>query len=175
MRKIILLLLVLIGLFSAKINAQNYAINKLNYDHRTYIPEYTDPYNPAISGVCSFLIPGLGQMISGEAGRGIAFLGGYIGCAVVYGIGSAQTLYSYSGYGNGSGGLGMMLLGAGGMLGIGIWSIVDAVRVAKVNNLYIRDYRKKTSFNIELSPYISQVNINNQIVSPIGMSMRVKF
>lgn len=114
-------------------------------------------------------------MISGEAGRGIAFLGGYIGCAVVYGIGSAQTLYSYSGYGNGSGGLGMMLLGAGGMLGIGIWSIVDAVRVAKVNNLYIRDYRKKTSFNIELSPYISQVNINNQIVSPIGMSMKVKF
>lgn len=170
MRKIIVISVVLLGFCSLSINAQTYSINKLKYDYRTYIPEYGDPYNPAISGVCSFLIPGLGQMISGEGGRGIAFLGGYLGCAVVYGTGYAQAFN-----GNYSGAAGKMLLGIGGMLGIGIWSIVDAVKVAKVNNLYIRDYRKRTSFDIELSPYLSQININDHIVSPIGMSMRVKF
>jgi TM2 domain-containing membrane protein YozV len=173
MKKIILLSLVFIALFSIQANAQTYAINKLKYDYRTYIPEFGDNYNPALSGVCSFFIPGLGQMISGEVGRGLAFMGGYVGCAFVYGIGVVQASSYYS-YNNPSG-VGTILLGLGGMLGIGIWSIVDAVKVAKVNNLYIRDYRKKTSFNIELSPYVSQINIKNEIVSPVGMSMRIKF
>lgn len=170
MKKSIVSLIVLLVLASTTlVNGQSYRINKLKYDHRDYIPENSDAYNPVVSGLCSVLVPGLGQMISGEVGRGAAFLGGSIGCGVLYGVGYAQLIN-----GN-SAGVGTMLLGMGAMFGVSIWSIVDAVKVAKVNNMYIRDLRNTSSLELEFSPYVSQVNINNQIVSPIGLTMRVIF
>jgi len=75
MRKFLLLSIIFLS-FVANTNAQQYSINKNKYDYRLYSPQYGDPNNPAISGVCSFLIPGLGQMVSGEVGRGLSFLGG---------------------------------------------------------------------------------------------------
>ena len=75
-------------------DSQSYKLNKYKYDYHNYIPDYGDPYNPAISGVCSFFVPGLGQMFSGEVGRGFGFLGAYAGCAVLYGVGAAQVTSS---------------------------------------------------------------------------------
>jgi hypothetical protein len=84
--KKILLLVISIMLISATTNAQ-YRINKTKYDALNYVPQVGDPYNPTASGICSFLIPGLGQMISGEGGRGVGFLLGCMGSFGVFIIG----------------------------------------------------------------------------------------
>jgi len=188
MKKVILLSVILLAIFSSTTNAQYYKVNKLKYDSRLYTLEFGDPYNPALSGVCSWLIPGLGQVICGETGRGLAFFGGYAACGVVFMVGTIsaavsgtnENMYNYgsSGYiytsAPNSGG-GAMLLGLAGMAAVSIWSIVDAVKVAKVNNMYIRDLKKTSSLNLELAPYVTQININNQISTPVGLTMRVKF
>jgi len=183
MKKTIFLFVIFLSLVSL-VNAQRYSINKLKYDSHLYVPEYDEPYNPAISGVCSFFIPGLGQMVCGEAGRGLAFLGGYTCCSIIAGVGMAQIYsntfdYYYTGntgnIGNSSAGVGTLLVGLGGMVVVGIWSIVDAVKVAKVNDMYIRDLRSKSSIKLEVSPFMDQLSINNQNTTSVGMTMRVKF
>ena len=182
MRNTIFIYVVLLT-FAVNVNAQNYSINKDKFDSHQYIPEYGDPYNPAISGICSLLVPGLGQMMCGETGRGLTFMGGYAGCTVLFVAGAAQFTSNnfryyrnsgYSGY-SGNSGVGVMLMGIGGMAAIEIWSIFDAVKVAKVNNMYIRNFRKTSSLKLEMSPYVDHISITNQISNPIGMTMRVKF
>ncbi|MEI8085542.1 MAG: hypothetical protein WCG93_04925 [Paludibacter sp.] len=180
MRKIIILIFLVLTI-AANTNAQQYSVNKNKYDYRLYTPQYGDPNNPAISGVCSFLIPGLGQMVSGEVGRGLGFLGGYAGCGVIYVVGFAQYYNSLLEYNNNysksfkPSGVGTMLLGLGGMAAVSIWSIVDAVKVAKVNNMYIQDVRKKSAVSMQFAPYIEPLTINNDIVVPVGLSMRINF
>ena len=184
MKKLLFVSLLLFALV-AHTSAQRYSINKYKYDSRLYLPQFGDTYNPALSGVCSFLIPGLGQMISGEVGRGLGFLGGYTGCGVIYVVGVAQyysSLYNYSGnnyngnpFSANKSGIGTMLLGAGGMVAVSIWSIVDAVKVAKVNNMYIQDMRKKSAVSLQFAPYIEPISINNEVSVPVGISMRVTF
>jgi hypothetical protein len=154
----------------ANIAVPSYKQLKMNYNPHMYIPQLGDPYNPTISGVCSWLVPGLGQIISGETGRGFGFLGGYAGCYLFMGIGGAMVYDDPT-----TGGL-MVLAGAVGMITVDVWSIVDAVHVAKVKNMYVNDMRNKTSsLKLELSPYVDQISMNNQIVRPVGMTMRIKF
>jgi hypothetical protein len=66
-------------------------------------------------------------------------------------------------------------MGIGGMAAIEIWSIFDAVKVAKVNNMYIRSLRRTSTLKLEISPYVDYISISNQVSNPIGMTMRVKF
>jgi hypothetical protein len=167
----------MMALVVSGLNAQTYSQNKLKYDYHQYVRQYGDPYDPALSGVCSFFLPGLGQMLSDETGRGLAFLGASAGCGMVTIVGYGTFISSMlDGTGSRAGsGAGLMLLGMAGMLTVNIWSIVDAVHVAEVNNLYIRDLQKKSSLKLEVEPYIARINISNQTVTPVGMTMRVKF
>ena len=179
MKKALFIYVILIA-FTVNVNAQRYSINKEKFDSHQYIPEYGDPYNPALSGVCSFFVPGLGQMLCGETGRGLAFMGGYAGCTVLYVAGAVQfTSNNFRYLGNpgysGNSGVGVMLMGLGGMAAIEIWSIFDAVKVAKVNNMYIRSFRKTSSLKLEMSPYVDHISITNQVSNPIGMTMKVEF
>lgn len=59
-----------------------------------------DKHNPALMEVYSWLIPGLGQMISGEFGRGFGWFGGTVGCSVFMGVGAgvAAGAEYYDGY-----------------------------------------------------------------------------
>lgn len=41
-------------------------------------PQNVAPRNPALVAVASFFLPGLGQFLNGEGGKGIAFLASYI-------------------------------------------------------------------------------------------------
>ena len=171
-----LFLITILFISSISLNAQKYEINKQKYDYHQYVPEIGDPNNPAICGLASFFVPGLGQMISGETGRGLAFLGGTAASYIVYGIGAYQAISSADNGDIRPKGLGTMFLGIGGVLVINICSIIDAIKVAKVNNMYIQDLRKKTSslsFNVE--PYVTQLTINNQEVTPIGLTLKVGF
>jgi hypothetical protein len=154
-------------------NAQ-YRINKTKYDYRTYSYQVGDPYNPSVAGLTSFLIPGLGQMISGEGGRGVAFLGGYVGFFVIYYVGAVSSINDINNGGTGSGGAGVMVLGLLGAIGVDIWSIVDAIHVAKVNNLAFRD-KSKTSYNFQIKPYINISNYNYNSKIPVGLSLKVRF
>ena len=169
------------------IASPSYKEIKMNYDYHMYVPQPSDPYNPTVSGICSWIIPGLGQMVCGETGRGLGFMGGYLGCYLVAGIGSAvfvgsSPYYSSSSYyyendngGRLAGSL-IMVVGIIGMVAVDIWSIVDATHVAKVKDMYISDMRSKTSsLKLELSPYVDQISMNNEIVRPVGLTMRVKF
>lgn len=175
MRKVIIAIACALFVFSSTSKAQAYSINKLNYDYRAYSPQMGDMYNPGLCGAASFLVPGLGQIVAGETGRGLAFLGGYVGSYVVFGVGYV-TLFSNTMTLNGeSQGIGMMLMGAGAMVGIGIWSIVDAVKVAKVNNLYLRDKHRTSMIDLQMAPYVSPVSSISPAHSSAGMSVRLSF
>jgi len=155
-------------------NAQ-YRVNKTQYDHKTYVYQVGDPYNPTIAGVASFFVPGLGQMISGEGGRGVGFLAGYVGCFTLYYVGALRTIDDINSGGDGSSGAGLMLVGLGSAVGVGIWSIVDAVRVAKVNNLAFRA-QNKSSMNFKLEPFIFNAStMNNKNNVSTGLSLKMTF
>lgn len=183
MKKTIFLCILGIAFITENLNAQRYRINKLKYDYHQYVPEMGDPYNPVVSGVCSLFIPGLGQIVSGEVVRGLGFLAGYYGSMYMFGFGiefSASNLDynsitgTYSSTHNPFGYL-LLGLGAAGLVGVTIWSIMDAVNVAKVNNMYFQSLRRTSSVNFEVAPYVTQLSINNQLVTPVGMTMRLKF
>ena len=74
-------------------------------------------------GFSSYFVPGLGQIISGEVGRGLAFMGGTY---VTFGTGLGLGASSINENGDRADaqmweGLGLML----GSIGINIWSVVD--------------------------------------------------
>jgi len=166
-----LLLIAAVALLSAAQTADaQYKVNKNKYDRKSYTYQPGDPYNPAVCGVVSFLIPGVGQMIASETGRGVAFLAGYVGCWVVYGVGIGTAATSTSTYQLGSG-AGLALAGLFGAIAVDIWATVDAVRVAKVNNLAWRDnYAPGTG--LQISPDLKL--LPGQKVAP-GLTLTYKF
>lgn len=162
---LILISLLFIGSFA---NAQ-YRINKTKYDYRTYSHQAGDRYSPIVAGVTSYILPGLGQMLSGEGGRGAAFLGGDFTCTAVFIAGVI-----IAGKDNINTGVTIASLGLLGWTAIDIWAIVDAVRVAKVNNLSFRD-KNKTSINLQINPYIDHYNYNITGKLQPGISLKFTF
>lgn len=150
------------------------------YSYQDWQSGRGDQYNPALMGVCSWLIPGLGQMISGEVGRGIGWLGGTVGCGIVMGIGGAlvsegaYNMYEYDEYGMYYAGIAVMTLGSLAMLTVDICAIVDACRVAKVKNMYEQDMRQN-NFSMELRPSIDFVNMATGVQPTAGFTLAMKF
>lgn len=142
------------------------------YDPKMYTPVHTDRYNPNLAGLSSFFMPGLGQMTCKENGRGWAFLGSYIGCFLIT---SACTNATLMGTENTVIDL-VAGLGSIACATINIWSIVDAVKVAKVKNMYDQDLKKKY-FQPEVSmhPSVSYMNTANGPIPTAGMSLALRF
>jgi len=164
---------------------QKYKQNKLQYNPAIYIPQPGDPYNPSVSGVASFFIPGLGQMLSGEVGRGLGFLGGFTGSYIVcltglviaqgdYGYDYSSEYYHSYNRNNAELGFGLFIVGGVAMLGTYIWSIFDAVKVAKVNNMYMQDLRKN-QVSIQLKPYMETKKYPGITDRPVGMTLQINF
>ena len=164
---------------------QKFNQNKLRYNSALYIPQPGDPYNPSVAGIASFFIPGLGQMLSGEVGRGLGFLGGYMGTSFICmtGMAIAQGDYSYDydsefnhsyNRNNAELGFGLFIVGGVAMLGTYIWSIVDAIKVAKVNNMYMQDLRKD-QVSIQLKPYMETKKYPGITDRPVGMTLQINF
>jgi len=188
MKKYFLFLLGLMFLCSI-VNAQ-YEVNKTKYDYHNYVYEAGDPYRPVFAGVTSFLVPGLGQMISGEFDRGLNFLGGYVGCWSIY-FGYKLVTSSMVGMfviSSGRAGVyavlgetidpepeaGPLVLLVIGLTIIETWAVVDAIRVAKINNLAWRDMNK-TGYNIDIQPYINRIQSNNRDQPQMGLTVTVNF
>jgi len=180
MKRLLFLIIFGITLFST-VQAQTYSEKANMYDTHQYRSGYNDPYDPTLAGVASFFIPGLGQMICDESSRGLAFLGGYVGCFALTCYGFAEMYTSiWENMDSGSfftlkGGE-KMAIGTAGMLGISLWSIIDAVHVAKVNNMYFQDHNKRTgSINLEIAPYTESILMCNQSITPVGLTLRASF
>ena len=133
------------------------------YDYKDYQPSIYESRSPGGMGVASFFIPGLGQMISGEVGRGLAWMGGHVGAYGVMNLGSVM-LESGEYYGSENltaYGTLFFLTGLASVLAIDICAIVDAVRVAKVKNMYEYDLYKKL-YSLDFHPSV------NYILTPTG-------
>ena len=183
MKKTLLLITLCITVFST-IHAQTYSEKVNMYDTHQYVKQFGDPYNPVVAGVASYFIPGLGQMICDESSRGLAFLGGSIGCIALSSYGMFEMYgNTFDNMNNGNDtpalsakGAGIMALGILGAVGINIWSIVDAVHVAKVNNMYYQDHNKRTSaINLEIDPYAEPITMYNQATIPVGLTLKATF
>lgn len=151
-----------------------------------YVRSYDDPYSPFAAGMASYLFPGMGQCISGEYGRGVCFFSGtmLLGMALV----SRASYYAvsiYPQYDSGQGyyytpeasSVDMFLLSAA-FVGVYVWNICDAVRVAKVKNMYYQDisgYRMDLKLHIE--PYLNYNPMANPSGSQMatGLSLKVDF
>ena len=171
----ILLLVVICGAAEAQ-----YKMNKIRYDYRSWELAPGDPYNPGLCGAINLLVPGVGQMIAGEGGRGAAFLGGYVGAVAIYAVGYVTAAVALDEEANGGPeydgeGFGAMAIGLGAMVAVGIWSIVDGVRVAKVNNLAFRD-KFNQGYEFKLQPYVAPLHFGNgNSVVQGGLSMQILF
>ncbi|HHT22293.1 MAG TPA: hypothetical protein GXZ87_03120 [Bacteroidales bacterium] len=149
----------------------SYAEKRRLFPPSTYVRQPGDPYQPALAGVASYFLPGLGQIVSGETLRGLAFMGGELLAYSTFISGvitvTSNTIrydepmpYGSTSYPNRqynqfwqNTGQAMIITGIVGMIGIHIWNIVDAVQVAKVNNMYFQAQRKQ-QFDLSLRPFL---------------------
>lgn len=74
--------------------------------------------NPVIAVLLSFFIPGAGQMYNDQVQKGALMLGGYI--------------LSWF--------LAILVIGFVGVVGIWLWSMIDAYKVADASRVYARQY-----------------------------------
>lgn len=135
------------------------------YDYRLYQKSLYDRYSPAGSGIASFFIPGLGQMICGEWGRGLAYLGGHVGCTILTSLSAIAESDT------------LVLMGLAGVLAIDICSIVDGVRMAKVKNMYMEDLRKSGYYglDVDLYPSVNYVRTTSGVQPTAGMTLALRF
>jgi len=90
------------------------------------------PKNPAIAGVLSGVMPGLGQFYCRQWGKGAGFLIGAVVVDAAFGV-SADVFRLLPSFGIGvqPENLSKFLIGSLLLLAIAVWSIVDAARSAK--------------------------------------------
>ena len=73
-------------------------------------------------------------------------------------------------------GLGLFLAGGIAYVIVDVWSIFDAVNVAKVNNMYFQDMRGNlSSVKVELNPFVDTKNYLGQTNASAGLSLKVTF
>lgn len=146
------------------------------YDKSMYISQPGDPYSPSWAGVASFFIPGLGQAVAGEWGRGTLFFLANFGL----GIGNAVTYYGMMNYrepyktNNTKYFIAISVV----RLAIDIWSIADAVKVAKIKNMYNQDLRgqRMAQLDCSVTPFVTAApDMGNGAFTLTGVSLTLSF
>lgn len=148
----------------------NYGLLKKIYDRRNYMPEEDDRYSLGLCGAMSFLVPGVGQIICGEPGRGIAQLAGSLTALA----GSEALMMVYDGD-EGTQWLVGSYICIGLALAIDVHSIVNAVHMAQIKNMYNQDLRTMKSVNVSFVPVVAPVRFGNDSKPYVGMSARIVF
>ena len=196
--KRIVLLIAAVVLTATSLSAQivpgmKYKDVKDMYNPRMYVKSVADPYSPAWAGIGSFFVPGLGQLVSGEAGRGIAIFGGN----AAFGLAEFVFAHKYVGYiekdANGNYvkdsdgtylltdkkaamGWGGALLGTSlAHLAFEIWNICDAVKVARVKNMYYQDLQSLRSVEMGLYPSVDFARSGDGFQPVASMTIAVRF
>lgn len=147
------------------------------YNYKEYSETIYDRYSPAGAGLASFFIPGLGQMISREVGRGFIWFGCSVAAYSLIGVGgivsASGQYYGVPEFENTGAIIG--LIGSLSMLTIDIIAIVDAVRVAKVKNMYEQDLRKKYAFDVDFHPSVNYIQTADGVQPTAGLTLALKF
>ncbi len=134
------------------------------YDTRDYVHYESAAYKPGIMGIASFLIPGFGDCLVDEWGRGLLQFGGTIVCTAGASILSKGYHFDE----------GAFVCAAGG-LAIWIWSIFDAVKVSKIKNMYIHDYMKMYGADFKLYPSVSCLTTTGKTIPTAGLTLALTF
>lgn len=145
-----------------------------------YVRDVYNDINPVWTGAASFFVPGLGQCISGEWGRGIGIFAANVALDAL--LADAVDVFSLKDYALGyndyyeiSPGVLAMAVGASVLY---VWNIVDAVHLTKVKNMYYQDMRSQgASVDIRLEPFFSftPVVAFGGYHQAAGLSLRVHF
>lgn len=142
--------------------------------------ELGDKYSPAGVGIASFLIPGLGQYITGtNVGIGVmqtvlglaSFAGVVFHARDMYYTGEERLKDLHRKYTDAT------IASASIWAGIATWSCCSAVKAAKIKNLYYRDVRNGVAFKFDVAPYFDVTSpmlaSNTGVVS--GLSLKISF
>ncbi len=131
------------------------------YNPKMYIRQFDDKYGPGWLGVASYFIPGLGQAIEGEWWRAAGFFFGNVMLAGLTSAGIEAHYTSVPGSSITDADFDIStasVICALANVGLHIWSIVDAVRIAKVKNMYVQDLRAQrglAGFDVKLEPFVA--------------------
>ena len=157
-----------------------YRALKRVYDPKMYTRQLGD-ISPALCGIASWLVPGLGQGMADEWGRALGIWGVELGLTAVLGLAAAgSTQYDQYAQAEVTGEFGVMLAALTALAALDIWNICDAVRVAKVKNMYYQDLRAQrglAGFDVKLEPFVASVpSQTNQGFTPsAGLSFKITF
>ena len=152
------------------------------YNPRFYLRDVNDAYSPGVAGIASFFIPGLGQGVDGEWGRGIGIFAAneVLNVLVLGSIAAVSSdYYENADELGGDGGAAVLLVGAVlGKVVLYVWNICDAVRVAKIKNMYYQDLRSQSAgLDIKIEPFLASaptgITGGNQLSA--GLSLKFNF
>lgn len=192
MKKLFITVLVTVMAFATASAQQSekvrYSEIKGNYNPKEYVAQATDPYHVGWYEAASFFIPGIGQLLSGETWRGLAFIGGEAVLVSVITTAAENVanvaitnesgfLTGYTDPKVGKRNMAVMLTALGVDLGLSIWSSIDARNVAKVKNMYYQDlFNGKKPVELSFSPAVSLAPDPSGALHPCaGVSMQLKF
>ncbi|MBO4445023.1 MAG: hypothetical protein J5814_09710 [Bacteroidaceae bacterium] len=189
-----LFITILIALTAISVSRAQYVSNpsynelKQSYNPKEYVRQPTDPYNVSWYGVSSFFLPGIGQLLSGETWRGLAFMGGeavllsIIRDAALHIEDIAVTddkgfLTGITDEAAGKRHMIVLLSALGADLGLSIWSCINAKKVVKVKNMYYQDLMgRKTALEMNLAPTLSVASAHSGALTPTaGLSLQLRF
>ena len=141
---------------------------KTIYNPRDYSFGFMDRYSPWLSGIGSLIIPGLGECIGNEWGRGLW----KFGLSTVLTVAYFTTFAFYTNpevfY------ITNIAIGAA-LIGVRIWSIVDAVKIAKVKNLYDRDLMGQGYMSLNMYPSLNYIPSGNGFKAAPGLTLALSF
>lgn len=179
MKKTIFISVVLVLLFSLNTNAQNIKYNdvKNSYTTQGYRSVIKhEIYSPLAAGLSSYFLPGLGQFYLHEPLRGICFMGSELVAAGVAFAGFiniiGEPIDDFNDHYNKRWGGTLLITGMIAGIIIEIWSICDAVKIAKIKNLALQ----KDPISIQINPEINFSNstLGNYPCASYGLSLNIR-
>ena len=179
MRHLVLILIAVVTLAevaSAQTASPQYIIDQRKYDHRTWTYQEGDPYDPYNCAVLSFIIPGVGQTVTHEFGRGLHFFIGELAGTVLFIVAIDKVRPPVDDVATEDHWMGItpVIVGLTGMLVFRFWSAFDAAQVAKVKNLAWQD-RNNTGLHLNLEPYVHPIQTYQSSGTQVGLSLKFSF
>ena len=163
------------------------------YNAKDYVKSSNDPHLSGLYGLASAVVPGLGQAVCGEIGRGLAVFAG----DAAFGVAATVCVYKFLDYvekdanGNykkdGKGllvvtdekaakkwGYGLIGVAAGNMV-YWIWNICDAVKVARIKNMYYQDLNGSRAMEFNMYPTVDLAVTSKGAAPVAGMTLSLQF
>lgn len=128
-----------------------------------------DRHDVVGSAVASAFIPGLGECLNGEWGRGMAKFG--FGVLALSGAGASVALFARDRDYYTAAGIAMLLVFGSAVVAVDVWSVLDAIKIAKVKNLYERD----NPVSLSVMPSFNVVDFGGSRKGVAGVSLALTF